>query len=111
MKLISQPSSDARHLWMNIEEEEVEEVHDAVIEDLREEIHHIVLTLHSGDGEENDGESDELLKVLIPPFSKYCFHFEALESIAYSTGQLGVYQHLVEARMGLINAYRGQRSP
>ena len=42
MKLISQPSSDARHLWMNIEEEEEEEVHDAVIEDLREEIHQIV---------------------------------------------------------------------
>ena len=77
MKLISQTNRDALHLWMNIEEEEVL---DAVIEDLREIIHQIVLTLDSGDGEENDGESDELVKVLMPPFSKYCFHFEALES-------------------------------
>ena len=86
-QLISQPCSDALHHWMNIEEEE--EVQDAVIEYLCEEMHQIVLTLDSGD-EENDGESDELLKVLLPPFSKYCSHFETLESIAYSPGQLGV---------------------
>ena len=71
-----------------------------------------VMALECSDMEENDAESAELSvpEMPIPHFSKYCSHFEALEKIAYSTGQLVVHQHLVEARMGLINSYTRQLS-
>ena len=58
VQLVSQPCSDALRHWMNIEEEE--DVHEAIIGDLREEIHHIILALECSDGEENDAESAEL---------------------------------------------------
>ena len=110
VQLVSQLSSDALRHWMNIEEEE--DVHEAIIGDLCEEIQKIVLAVECADGEENDEETVELPvpEVQKPPFSKYCSHFEALENIAYSTGQLVAHQHLVEARMGLINAYMRQQS-
>ena len=69
----------------------------SIIGDVLEEIHNIILALECSDGEENDAESSELLvpEVQVPHFSKYCSHFEALENIAYSTGQLVVHQQLV----------------